>query len=205
MSIHIQVPDMGPAFSHLHFWRYAFWISYGTWAVTELSIWSRDRRRVKGERADKGSMLGIAAAITIGIFVAFSAAWRGIGRIPLPPEVMVGVGILLIWTGIAIRIWAVRTLGRYFRVTVTVQDDHKLIETGPYRYLSNPSYSGAMLTLLGVGLAMGNSVSLVAMFVFPVIGFAWRIRVEEESLKARFGQAFTDYRATRWALIPFIW
>jgi protein-S-isoprenylcysteine O-methyltransferase Ste14 len=204
MTIHI--PDMGPAFAHLPaLWRHAFWISYAAWAAIELGIWSRDRARVKGERRDRGSMIAIAVGITLGLVVAFNAAWRGIGRIHAPPELLVGAGIALIWTGIAIRLWAVRTLGRYFRVTVTVQDDHRLIDRGPYRHLSNPSYSGAMVTLFGVGLAMGNTVSLVAMVVFPTMGFAWRIRVEEESLKARFGEEFKAYREKRWALIPFVW
>lgn len=201
----IQLPDMGPAFAHLPMWRHAFWISYAAWAAIELGIWSRDRARVKGKREDRGSMFAIAAGITLGLVIAFNTAWRGFGRIPAPPDLLAGAGIVLIWTGIFIRLWAVRTLGRYFRITVTVQDDHRLIDTGPYRRFSNPSYSGAMVTLFGVGLAMGNWIALAAMILFPALGFAWRIRVEEASLRARFGQDFVEYRARRWALIPFIW
>ena len=95
-----------------------------------------------------------------------------------------------------------RTLGRFFRVTVTVQDDHRLVDTGPYTKLRNPSYTGAMITMAGVGIAMGHWLSLAAMILFPLLGFAWRIRVEEASLAARFGADYDAYRRSRWALIP---
>ena len=197
---------LGPAFLHLGpVWRAAFWASYAGWAAIELGIWSRDRTRVKGQRQDRFSMLAIVVGVTAGIFAAFSGAHIAATRIAAPGELVVGLGIVLIWSGIAMRIWSVRTLGRYFRITVTTQDDHRLIDTGPYRRLSNPSYTGAMLTMSGIGLAMGNWASLAAMILLPMIGFVWRIRVEEASLRARFGAEFDAYRKARWALIPPLW
>jgi protein-S-isoprenylcysteine O-methyltransferase Ste14 len=92
-----------------------------------------------------------------------------------------------------------------FRVTVTTQDDHRLIDTGPYRRLANPSYTGAVATLTGLGLAIGNGVSVAALLLLPIAAFAFRIRVEEASLACRFGEVFTRYRTARWALIPFVW
>ena len=197
---------LGPAFLYLGpVWRAAFWISYAGWAAIELGIWSRDRSKVKGRREDRFSMLAIAFGVTAGIFAAFCGTRIAATRIAAPAELVVGLGIVLIWAGIAFRLWAVRTLGRYFRITVTTQDDHRLIDTGPYRRLSNPSYTGAMMTMAGIGLAMGNWASLAGIILFPLIGFAWRIRVEEQSLRARFGADFDAYRRARWALIPPLW
>ena len=196
---------LGPAFARLPMWRQAFWFSYLAWAAIELAIWSRDIARVKGEREDRGSFMLIVVTITIAIFTAFTATRIGATRIAAPPRLIVAAGVFLLWAGVALRIWAVRTLGRFFRVTVTVQDDHRLVGNGPYRHLRNPSYTGAIVTLAGIGLAIGNWLSLAAMIVLPLIGFAWRIRVEEASLAARFGQDFADYRKQRWALIPYIW
>jgi protein-S-isoprenylcysteine O-methyltransferase Ste14 len=105
---------------------------------------------------------------------------------------------VLIWTGIALRLWAVRTLGRFFRVTVTVQDDHRLVDSGPYARLRNPSYTGSLITMAGVGLSIGNWLSLAAMALIPIFGFGWRIRVEEASLAARFGADYEAYRGRRW-------
>jgi len=195
-----------PTFAAAPELRLIFWATFGAWAAIELSLWARDRRAVAGVREDRGSAVAITIAITAAMFVAFSAPPNLPAlRIPAPPALVVGLGAALGWSGIAFRLWAVRTLGRYFRVTVTTQDDHRLIDTGPYRRLANPSYTGAVLTLTGLGVAIGNWLSVAALLLLPIAGFAVRIRVEEASLARRFGEAFAAYRRARWALIPFLW
>ena len=193
------------AFALTPLWRQAFWASYLAWIAIEIAIWSRDVARVKGKRNDRFSMLAIGVSIGVGISLAFNAPRIAHAWIQAPPQLLAGLGIALIWTGIALRLWAVRTLGRFFRVTVTVQDDHRLVDSGPYSRLRNPSYTGAMITLIGIGIAMGHWLSLAAMILFPMLGFAWRIRVEEASLAARFGADYEAYRRKRWALLPPLW
>jgi protein-S-isoprenylcysteine O-methyltransferase len=193
------------AFAVAPLWRQAFWVSYLAWIAIELAIWSRDIAGVKGKRNDRFSMLAIGVSIGAGISLAFNAPRHVQAWIPAQPEALAGLGVALIWTGIGLRIWAVRTLGRFFRVTVTVQDDHRLVESGPYARLRNPSYTGAMITLAGIGVAMGHWLSLAAMIFFPMLGFAWRIRIEEASLADRFGADYEAYRRLRWALIPPLW
>jgi protein-S-isoprenylcysteine O-methyltransferase len=186
--------------------RLLFWLSFAGWIAIELSIWSRDRAKVKGRRDDRFSTLAIGVSVGVANSLAFNAQhnWSA-AQIDAPPHCLAAAGIVLIWAGIALRLWAVRTLGRFFRVTVTVQDDHRLVDTGPYRRLRNPSYTSALITMAGVGLAIGNWLSLAAMALIPILGFGWRIRVEEASLAARFGGDYQAYRRRRWALIPFLW
>jgi protein-S-isoprenylcysteine O-methyltransferase len=193
------------AFALTPLWRQAFWVSYLAWIAIEIAIWSRDVARVKGKRNDRFSMFAIGVSIGVGNSLAFNAPRFLHAWIQAPPQLLAGVGIALIWIGIGLRLWAVRTLGRFFRVTVTVQDDHRLVDSGPYARLRNPSYTGAMITLTGIGIAMGHWLSLAAMILFPMLGFAWRIRVEEASLAARFGADYEAYRRRRWALVPPIW
>jgi protein-S-isoprenylcysteine O-methyltransferase len=195
----------GFAFSVLPLWRQAFWFSYLAWIAIEIAIWLRDIARVKGKSDDRFSMLAIGLSIGLGITLAFNAPRVAPAWIEMQPQLLVGLGIALIWAGIGLRLWAVRTLGRFFRVTVTVQDDHRLVESGPYARLRNPSYTGAMITMAGVGIAMGHWLSLAAMILFPMLGFAWRIRVEEASLAARFGADYEAYRNRRWVLVPPLW
>ena len=193
------------AFAATPLLRQAFWASYLAWIVIEIAIWARDVARVQGKRNDRFSMLAIGVSIGAGISLAFNAPRIAPAWIAAPPQLIAGLGIALIWVGIGLRLWAVRTLGRFFRVTVTVQDDHRLIDSGPYSRLRNPSYTGAMITLAGVGIAMGHWLSLAAMILFPMIGFAWRIKVEEASLASRFGADYQAYRSRRWALLPPLW
>jgi protein-S-isoprenylcysteine O-methyltransferase len=84
-------------------------------------------------------------------------------------------------------------------------DGHRLIESGPYAYLRNPSYTGSLVTCLGFGIAVGNGLSLLVMLVGPGLAFAYRIAVEERVLAERFGLAWQGYRARRWALVPPLW
>ena len=107
--------------------------------------------------------------------------------------------------GIALRVWAVRTLGPRFRTVVMIDDDHQLITTGPYRLLRHPSYAGSVLTLAGIGVALGNGLSLLLAVFGALIGFTRRIQIEEAALQTRFGTAYTAWAQRTWRLVPFMW
>ena len=174
--------------------------------MSEAWIFSRDRRRATGERSDRASRLVLVLAFLVGLGGAF---WWGqqrrLGSMAFPVDALMAASIVLIWAGAALRLWAVRTLGRCFRTAVMVLDDHRLVETGPYRRLRHPSYAGTLITLLGVAFGIGNWISLVALSACVLPAYAWRIRVEEAALLRRFGPVYEDYRRTRSALIPGVW
>ena len=82
---------------------------------------------------------------------------------------------------------------------------HRIIDDGPYRLLRHPSYAGSLLTLAGLGLALGNWLSLLAAVLGALVGFTRRMRIEEATMQARFGDAYTAYARRTWRLVPFIW
>ena len=194
-----------PAFEMVPNGHRMFMAAYAGWGLSEIWIFSRDRTKVAGRRQDRGSLFVLVPAIMAGMVGAFALAGVGPAGIAAPPIILLGAGVALMLGGIAFRLWAVRTLGRFFRVTVTTHDDHRLIDGGPYRWLRHPSYTGAMATIVGFGVAIGNWLSLAAAVLPPLAAFAWRIRVEESSLGARFGPSWDAFRARRWALVPLIW
>ena len=53
-----------------------------------------------------------------------------------------------------------RVLRRFFTGYVAIHPDQRVVERGPYRLVRHPSYSGTLLTTLGMGLAMTNWASL---------------------------------------------
>jgi protein-S-isoprenylcysteine O-methyltransferase len=65
-------------------------------------------------------------------------------------------------TGIALRWYSVAVLGKYFTFDVAIHSRQVLVDAGPYRYIRHPSYSGALMSLLGFGLTLGNSAGLAA-------------------------------------------
>src|SRR2546421_5190347 len=109
--------------------------------------------------------------------------------------VAVSLGIALIWGGFALRWWAVLELGRFFQMTVVVQENHRVIETGPYRVVRHPSYSGLLLIFVGVGFTLGNWLSVTACVVLPFLGLLVRIRAEEAVLNRRLGEPYRSYSA----------
>lgn len=195
-----------PLFEASDVWRAVFWSAYAAWCVCEVWVFARDRRAASGEVRDQGSRVALVGLIVLGATLAFFLAY-GARRwwIAGPAPVVFFSGVALMWLGVALRVWAVLTLGRFFRTVVMLQDEHRLVTTGPNRWLRNPAYTGTLATLLGLGLALGNWLSVLAASGGVLLGYAVRIPVEEKALKARFGEAYAAWARRTWALIPPIW
>jgi protein-S-isoprenylcysteine O-methyltransferase len=104
----------------------------------------------------------------------------------------------------ALRWYSVAVLGRYFTFDVAIQDDQRLVEAGPYRYLRHPSYSGALLSLLGFGLSIGNWAGLAASLACLSFAYAYRIPIEESVLVSALGETYKRYQKRTWRLVPFL-
>jgi protein-S-isoprenylcysteine O-methyltransferase len=182
------------------------WVSYSAWFLMEMWVMSRDRRRFSGRTADRGSFFGFIICIWTALAVAFFAVNRHPEwRITALQPALSWAGIVMIWAGMAFRLWAILTLGAFFRTSVVLQDGHQLVTAGPYRWLRHPAYTGSIVTLTGLGLALGNWVSLAAMTVFPALAIAYRIHAEERALTEQFGASYADFRKARSAVLPFVW
>ena len=106
--------------------------------------------------------------------------------------------------GVALRWYSVSVLGKYFTFDVAIQSGQVLVEVGPYRYIRHPSYSGARLSLLGFGLALGNCAGLAASLCCLGFAYAYRIPVEEAALASALGETYTQYLKRTWRLVPFL-
>ncbi len=114
------------------------------------------------------------------------------------------LGVTLIPLGVALRWYAIWTLGGYFTRDVAVSADQKVVQNGPYRSIRHPAYSGTFLTMLGVGLAMTNWASLVALLVCVFLGHLYRVRVEEKVLVQTIGQQYIEYMHRTRRFIPLV-
>lgn len=119
---------------------------------------------------------------------------------------MLGLAVYLI--GIALTLWARRTLGRFWGIStstnVKLLDDHQLIQTGPYALIRHPMYFGWWVAMLG--LTMTYPVwAVFLLFLFSVISFIGRAHREEAVLAERFGTAWQEYRKRTKRLIPYVY
>lgn len=97
------------------------------------------------------------------------------------------------------------TLGRFFTTTVEIQPDHQVIETGPYAFVRHPSYLGGLLSVVGIGLGLGDWASLLCCAAFGTAAFVQRIKVEEVTLRQALGQPYEAYATKHARLLPGIW
>jgi len=92
----------------------------------------------------------------------------------------------------------------YAASTIQVEEGQRVVSTGPYAYVRHPMYSGALLLVAAMPLALGSwlSVLLIVPF-FPVL--VWRILDEEDFLRKDL-PGYAEYmRRVRYRLIPRVW
>jgi protein-S-isoprenylcysteine O-methyltransferase Ste14 len=142
----------------------------------------------------------VAISLSLGATVAICLVTASRGSSPLR-----AAGVAVMWLGLALRAWAILTLGRSFRTTVAVDDDQAVIRRGPYARIRHPSYTGLLVFLLGLGLAAGTWYSVLAGLLIPLPSLLYRIRVEEAELTRVLGPAYRSYAAATDRLIPKLW
>ena len=182
-----------------------FWAACGSWILPEVIAWSIKRSTDSSKARDLGSLTLIVVLWWTGIAMDFSLS------LLLPQASMSWertslffVGICLMFLGMALRWYSAVVLGKYFTFDVAIQSGQILIEAGPYRYIRHPSYSGALLTLLGFGLALGNWAGLAASLSCMGFAYAYRIPIEETALAAALGETYKQYMKRTWRLVPFL-
>jgi protein-S-isoprenylcysteine O-methyltransferase Ste14 len=184
-----------------------FWTVFAFWIFMEAnaSRSKRARRNTKASARDRGSLWLIVILFWIGLSSSFSLCYL------LPKAAIHGnrrmlffVGISLMLAGIAFRWHAMSVLGKFFTVDVAVHSDHALVQSGPYRYIRHPSYTGAIITQAGFGLALENWAAFFALLLFMGIAYAYRISIEEAALATALGAPYQEYKRRTSRLIPFV-
>lgn len=173
------------------------------WAVVEVR--QALRQRTEATKMDRGSRLVISFCIVGGFLLAALARVK-VGAAAFPGDaVTFGAGLAIVWTGISLRWWSFRTLGRYFTFDVMASADQPVVAAGPYRFVRHPSYAGLLLVFAGIGVMYANWLSLVILVLLPLAGLVNRIHVEEAALSVTVGEAYRSYAARRKRIIPFVW
>jgi len=177
------------------------------WRVMEASVDIRTLKRLRAgaQRQDKGSHLVLLFLLVLGIGLGVLLALKVQAfSITSASVFLFWLGILLMYAGIALRISAITVLGAFFTTMVAVAPEQTVIETGPYRFIRHPAYTGLLMILLGLGLSLTNWLSLLVIMGCALIGLSYRIRVEERVLKAKLGQRYQEYMRRTKRLIPFV-
>jgi protein-S-isoprenylcysteine O-methyltransferase Ste14 len=182
-------------------------ISVYLWLLGEVVLQLNQLRKSGRAKKSEWRSLGvIVVSVLVGEVLAGFAA-RDVPALGLhiPWGVAFCIAIPVMWVGVAFRLWSIHTLGRYFRGVVHVQEDHRVIQHGPYRILRHPAYAGVLLAVVGLSLLLNNILAIVILLACVFGGVYYRIRVEEHVLTTELGAAYATYAARTSRLVPGVW
>jgi protein-S-isoprenylcysteine O-methyltransferase Ste14 len=176
------------------------------WTASEILLqFVKRTSRSRGVLKDRGSLLLLMPVIFASIT---AAVWYGETH---TRNILGGAlwlrstALVLLVIGIVIRATAIVTLGASFSTNVAIHATQTLRKTGLYKWIRHPSYTGALLAFVSIGLFECNWLSLAIMAVFPTAVMLYRIHVEEMALNEAFGDAYVEYSNVTKRLVPGIY
>jgi protein-S-isoprenylcysteine O-methyltransferase Ste14 len=186
-------------------WPYAiaFWGVF-VWALApEARVVSAKPDRASGSQ-DANSKRLILIGQGVAILAAFTIA-ATVRSGMLPHRVWCfWIGVLALVSGSLLRRHCFRMLGSSFTGAVIVRSDQGVVERGAYRYVRHPSYTAGMVLFAGIGIALGNWVSLAVLVAAVAIVYAYRVRIEERALATVIGQPYLQYMTRTKRFVPFL-
>ena len=140
-----------------------------------------------------------------GAVLAYLAnpAWMAWASLSLP--------LWIRWIGVALGVavipsfhWVLATFGANRGETVGTKQQHRLVTTGPYRWLRHPMYMVGIALAVSIGLMAANWFILLWAMVVIVAVRLVVIPREEAKLVAMFGDEYRRYRSRTGSFLPFV-
>jgi protein-S-isoprenylcysteine O-methyltransferase Ste14 len=157
--------------------------------------------KIKAISFDRHSILLIwivlIAAVTIAVFESF--------HFKPASNLCIYIGLSLILVGMILRIAAILSLKTRFTTNIAIQDEHALKTDGLYSKIRHPSYTGSLISFLGLGLSYGNWLSFFTIMIPISWVFIFRISLEERMLIKHFGTEYKEYVKKTKRLVPFVY
>jgi protein-S-isoprenylcysteine O-methyltransferase Ste14 len=150
-------------------------------------------------------LLALGFLLTVAMLIV---AGLDAGRFHLRPVLtwpFFAVGLVLELVGTAIFLRALKE-NRFFSSVVRIQSDrgHTVCNTGPYRIVRHPGYTGMIIGTAGIPLLLMSAWSAIPALVF-VASTIVRTHLEDTVLEAELA-GYGEYRkSTRHRLLPGIW
>jgi len=147
----------------------------------------------------------IIMGMWLGLLIAFPIAFRrSFAMTGFVKTLAYWGGTALLAAGSLLRRHCWRMLGEYFTGNVQTVERQPVIDRGAYAYVRHPSYTAGVMMFSGIGLALGNWLSLAITFLSAAAVYAYRVRVEERALVAALGVPYVDFMKTRKRFVPFL-
>jgi protein-S-isoprenylcysteine O-methyltransferase Ste14 len=167
-----------------------------------MNLRHRSKSNVTTSR-DKGSLWLLYSLITVGYALSFSIGATKIGRIYYWNTFFV-IGMALIVIGLMIRIHSILTLKQFFTYSIAKVENHKVIETGLYKFIRHPGYFGQLIIFIGISTSLSNWLSILVMMIPITLGYLYRIKIEEIFMVEQLGEDYLNYQERTKKIIPML-
>lgn len=109
-------------------------------------------------------------------------------------------GIFFSFVGIIISVASIVTLNRNLSAFPTPKQNAELIQSGIYKYIRHPIYSGILFFTFGFSMYSENTLRLLIFFALLIL-FRFKAAYEEKLLQDRFSN-YADYKKTTGMFLP---
>jgi protein-S-isoprenylcysteine O-methyltransferase Ste14 len=152
----------------------------------------------------------VLRAIAVAILFAFLWTWLAISVRPLDTKLPLAIpswlgsaGFVLVGIGAILAASCIATfITRGHGTPAPFDAPRKLVATGPYQYVRNPMYLGAIVILVGTGLIVRSPAIVLLAGAFFIIAHAFVVIYEEPVLTDKFGESYLQYQSSvsRWMI-----
>lgn len=114
------------------------------------------------------------------------------------------LSIIIILAGTYLFYSTHKTLGKYFSPILSLKKDHRLIQSGPYKYIRHPMYTSLYIIIIGFWILSSNLlVGFIPIIMFTIL-YLTRINNEEKMMIKQFKTQYKKYIKKTGRLLPKI-
>jgi protein-S-isoprenylcysteine O-methyltransferase Ste14 len=182
-------------------------VYYGRKTKTHNSLVGvAEKLKTAEQEMGKGMMVLSAIVTVIGgpglILYLLSPPWWVWTRLPLG-ELVKWLGIIIAIPPLFYLVWVHRHLETQWSIALELQEDHKLITSGPYSRVRHPMYLGIFVYTTGL-ILIASDLLVFVFFAFSIWVNYRRIPSEEEMMIEQFGDEYRGYMKQTGRLFPRI-
>lgn len=192
------------AFNHNNIWKSSI-INYDIliiclyllWMLYEIKVSHNDvKQNIIISDYGTRELYGFSHALTILSALWFNSIWS-------EPGIFHVIGFIVFMIGFLFRIWAIHTLGTHYSHVVRKLDNHQIIDTGPYKFIRHPAYTGMIIAHAGITIFYLNLITLLIFVLLLIPSIVIRIIIEEKTLYSIEG--YSKFAKIRNRIIPYVW